>query len=172
LAFATMTERFATRAQQIRLYNLGVSSQNGEVTLYDYQANEGSSHASLYADVIREIHNSKTAANPVKVVCLDDFCEANGVEYIDFLKIDTEGHELEVLRGAVKLIAKNRISLIQFEFNEMNVLPRVFLRDFYQLLRRFTFFRLAQKRLIPLGDYDSRHEIFKYQNILAISSNR
>jgi hypothetical protein len=40
----------------------------------------------------------------VKVVPLDDF----GITGVDFMKIDVEGHELEVLRGAAKTIAASR----------------------------------------------------------------
>jgi len=69
----------------------------------------------------------------------------------------------------IKNIAENKIKLLQFEFNEMNIISRVFLKDFYSLLRGFDFFRLDTQRLIPLPNYDATNEIFKFQNILAIN---
>ena len=59
---------------------------------------------------------------------------------------------------------------MQFEFNEMNVISRVFLKDFYDLLGdEWDFFRLDTRKLIYLGRrYDSANEIFKFQNIVAI----
>jgi FkbM family methyltransferase len=40
------------------------------------------------------------AETPVTVTTLDEYCAANGIERIDLLKNDTQGYELEVLRGA------------------------------------------------------------------------
>jgi FkbM family methyltransferase len=39
-------------------------------------------------------------------VSLDDFCEENKIGKLDFVKIDTDGHEYEVLRGGRKVIAE------------------------------------------------------------------
>jgi hypothetical protein len=40
----------------------------------------------------------------VQLKTLDSF----GIENVSFVKIDTEGHELEVLRGAVQTMSSNR----------------------------------------------------------------
>jgi hypothetical protein len=72
--------------------------------------------------------------------------------------------------GGSKLIAKNLIDVIQFEFNLNNVYSRVFLRDFYLLLKNYRFFRLTQTGLIALGEYHTRHEIFLFQNLIAVSN--
>jgi len=45
-------------------------------------------------------------ADGIPAVSLDDFCTQNGIERLDFIKIDTDGHELEVLKGAQKVIDK------------------------------------------------------------------
>jgi FkbM family methyltransferase len=45
-------------------------------------------------------------ADGIPAVSLDDFCRQNGIERLDFIKIDTDGHELEVLKGAQKVIDK------------------------------------------------------------------
>ena len=52
--------------------------------------------------------------------------------------------------------------------DQMNVAARVFLRDFYDLLSDYRFFRLDTRRLIPLGPYQPRNEIFQFQNLLAV----
>lgn len=51
----------------------------------------------------------------VPAVSLDDYCAEHGVERIDFLKIDVEGAELDVLRGARGLLARGAVGAIQFE---------------------------------------------------------
>lgn len=51
----------------------------------------------------------------VRVDTLDDFCRAKKIDKIDFLKIDTEGHELDVLDGGKSLLKDGRISFIKME---------------------------------------------------------
>jgi hypothetical protein len=85
------------------------------------------------------------------------------------MKIDTEGHEYAVLQGSQELLQRGAFRLIQFEFNQMNVMSRVFLKDFYDLLGEgYVFFRLSEHELIPLEGYNTRNEIFIFQNIIAV----
>jgi len=51
----------------------------------------------------------------VDVTTLDSFVAANQIDRIDILKSDTQGYELEVLQGAERLLAANRIGLIYLE---------------------------------------------------------
>jgi FkbM family methyltransferase len=48
---------------------------------------------------------------------LDDVCQRRGIERVDLLKIDTQGADLMVLRGAKGLLAARRIRLVYFEAN-------------------------------------------------------
>lgn len=51
----------------------------------------------------------------VPVISLDAFCARHEVASVGFLKVDTEGHDLEVLRGAEALLSAQRIDLVQVE---------------------------------------------------------
>ena len=42
-------------------------------------------------------------------------CQAESINYIDILKIDTEGFDIEVLKGASTMLKANQISFIQVE---------------------------------------------------------
>src|SRR5208283_2752517 len=55
------------------------------------------------------------ATERVEVMRLDHFCERNMIREIDFLKIDTEGHDLEVLRGAEGLLSSKRVAAVFVE---------------------------------------------------------
>ena len=57
------------------------------------------------------------------------------IRKIDILKMDVEGHELEVLKGAHGALANRRIDLISFEFGMHQVESRHFFRDFYYFLK-------------------------------------
>ena len=150
-----------------------VGATHGSVTLHNYcdaLGSEMSAHGSIYPDVLSTVHSaSEITSVQVEMISLDDYLADRDIGDVHYLKIDTEGNELEVLRGARKLIGSDAFWFIQFEFNEMNVFSRSFLRDFYEVLPNYDFFRLAEDRLIPLGVYSSTNEIFRYQNLLAVN---
>ena len=105
----------------------------------------------------------------IEIRTIDAFVEENGIAKIDLLKIDTEGCEYDILLGASSVLAARKVKLIHFEFNEMNVVSRVFFRDFLCLLRDFDLFRMLRGGLIHLHEYRPvENELFAYQNILAI----
>lgn len=158
--------------QNVKPYNFGFSDKEKISKIYTYSYELDSQHASIYREVFQDIHVSEDfKAIPIKLIRLDDFCDKWQVESIDFLKIDTEGNEFEVLNGALEMINRGRIKIIQFEFNEMNIISRVFLRDFYKILKDFHLYRLKKDSLLPLFKYSTSDEIFKFQNLIAIHKN-
>ncbi len=92
------------RPPHVQLIEKAISSQPGEATLKLPWVGGGvyDGWASLEANNLpaAERYTEKT----VKLECLDAWIN----ETVSFIKIDVEGHELEVLRGASKLIAKHR----------------------------------------------------------------
>lgn len=172
-SFQTLVEN--TAQANIRHFNFGLGRTQEEKVLYSYRNNQRSGHASLYKNVFEfyQAYGVQEAEDlleiKIKLRSLDEFCETSNIERIDFLKIDVEGNEFNVLEGARSLLSRGAISLIQFEFNDCNVLSRVFLRDFYRILTNFQFYRLKEDELLPLGQHMARHEIFQFQNILAVN---
>jgi FkbM family methyltransferase len=152
----------------VKVNNVGLSNNAGSFELYDRNDDSGSEHASLYAGVIGEIHHQTASPVTVELKTLDGYCRENLVDRIDFLKIDTEGHELQVLLGASVLIANKKIGLVQIEFNEMNVISRVFVRDIMKILPSHDFYRLLPGGMIKLNNISRHTEIYAFQNIVGI----
>lgn len=50
-----------------------------------------------------------------EIKTIDAYCEQNNIKKIDFLKIDTQGYEVNVINGANKMIKNNLIDIIQLE---------------------------------------------------------
>lgn len=90
------------------------------------------------------------------------------IKRVHFIKIDTEGHELSVLRGLEKTIARDR-PIIQFEYSEFTMLQRVYLRDIYEFLepKGYVVGKLLPSA-IALGPYDKRDENFVTKNFAAV----
>ncbi|MDE2174721.1 MAG: FkbM family methyltransferase [Betaproteobacteria bacterium] len=57
----------------------------------------------------------------VNVVPLDQWCGENKVDWIDHLKIDTQGSELDILKGALNIIKTVRSIEVEVEFNPMYI---------------------------------------------------
>lgn len=152
-----------------KAFNLAVSDSSGELILFDYENSQGTSHASVYGNSITDLRNSRLEEIKTKAITIDDFVVEQEIKNLRLVKIDTEGHELKVLVGAKKSLDKKIIDIIHFEFNEMNVFSRTFMRDFFEVLPDFDFYRLLPQGLLPLNNYSALScEIFLFQNIIAI----
>lgn len=90
----------------IYLNAFGIGAEEGEMVYYP----------NTQSFVFRTYHTqSENVGLKFKVKTLDDYCEKNSVDKIDFLKIDIEGMEIDAFNGGKKII-NNSTGLIQFEF--------------------------------------------------------
>jgi FkbM family methyltransferase len=162
-----------SRMGHITAINAACGASAGRLTLFDRPGSSGTTHASLHEGALKQASEQETVQTIVEVVDLDTFAAENGISAIHLLKIDTEGHELEVLKGAKILLRERRIKAIQFEFNEMNIVSRVFFKDFRDLLPDYSFFRMVRDGLIPLDPYSPlKCELFVFQNIVALQKDQ
>lgn len=51
----------------------------------------------------------------IDIGTIDQYCDEHGLDSIDVLKTDTEGYDLEVLRGAAGLLGRQRVSFVYSE---------------------------------------------------------
>ena len=106
--FIRLKNNFNT--EEIILINKALSNQNGKLLLYDYKEKDGSSHASLFADVIKKIHGKDYICHEVEVTKVDNIVSEFGIKKIDLLKIDVEGNELNVLKGVSRVTKEQNCS--------------------------------------------------------------
>jgi len=167
-------KKLKEKSQQVGFYpfNYGFSDCEKVSYIYDYSENNGSSHASLYKSVIEDNFKKKSTPNKILLKTIDSFIEEYNIDNVDLLKIDTEGHELNVLKGAEYSIKKGIFNIIHFEFNEMNVYSKTFFKDITKKLYDYYFFRMLPDGLAYLGEYTPlTYEIFAFQNVVAVNKH-
>ena len=171
LTFEKLENKFKLN-QKVKVINKGLSINEVELNLYDRADQDGSTHASLFEHVITGMHGAaKSVAHKVSLITLDEFLNKENIQEILLLKIDTEGNEFQVLKGAKEAISRKKILAIHFEFNEMNVVSRIFFKDFWDFLdaSRYSFYRLLPSGMMEIKMYSPLLcEILAYQNIVAI----
>ena len=153
-------------------HNFGLGSKTETVTLHDHHGQNGTTHASLYADNVSGGSSGLSTKTTVQLRSLDEFVADQNISNIDFLKIDTEGHDLEVLKGATTTLNAGNISCIQFEFGATHCASRTFMTDFSHTLSGYQLFRLLPNGMLHLNLPVLETEIFGFQNIVAIQRDK
>jgi FkbM family methyltransferase len=115
--FERLTQRMI-KHPRFHAFNVALGSKVEEATLFEYGSSDFSSLVPNAACVVR-FEREKKRVIPVSCTTIDGFCAAQRLDRIDVLKVDTEGFDSEVIRGAVKLMSAGSIRFIYFEFNEI-----------------------------------------------------
>lgn len=102
---------------------------------------------------------------------LDNFCNNHAIDYIDFLKIDTEGAEVVILHGAARLLQNHHIQYIQFEYGGTYRDAQTTLQEAYCLLSLYNYdvYRIANDGLIHIAQWRDALENYQYSNYLAVA---
>lgn len=134
----------------------GLSDTSGSLKLYNSGELIGTSYPKDSAIEYEEIN----------VSTVDQFCYANLIKEIDYMKIDVEGNEYKVLQGSINFLKAKKIKFIQFEFGSNTIVSKVFLKDFISLLSDYHMYRIVKDGLIKFN-YNERYEIQLPHNLLA-----
>ncbi len=59
----------------------------------------------------------KTIEKKIEVLTGDHFCKSNNISYIDFMKINVQGYETQVLKGFKNMLSQSNIKMIMLEFD-------------------------------------------------------
>jgi FkbM family methyltransferase len=165
-AYACLDARFG-RFKHVRLIQAAVSDHVG--TMPFYETPDLGETSTLVAGARRRGATTKSVA----VTTLDSELSRHDWDKIGFLKIDTEGYDLRVLRGAAGLLSQQRIDLLQFEYNTMWQFDGSTLCAAHALLTGsgYRVFLLKGPSLYELTSqsYERYGEYFYYSNYLAIS---
>lgn len=173
--FEPAAETYKTLCQNVNdnrviCNNFGISDSISKSTLYYDKENSGM--ASLYNRQLDYFGIDFSKSETVSLDTLDHYCEENEISYIDFLKMDIEGNELNALRGARSMLSEQKIAAIQIEFGGCNLDSRTYFRDYWNLLHTdYYVYRIVKDGLYKISQYDERLELFTCTNYMFICKN-
>ena len=153
---------------KIFLNNVALGEERGESILYFDRA--GSALASLTKRKLDHLGIDFEGFEKVKLNTVDDYCIENSIGRIDLLKIDVEGHELQVLLGAKKMFESRSIDMVTFEFGGTNIDTKSFFRDYWYFFEwaHMQIFRITPSGyLSPINSYNVTEEQFVPTNFIA-----
>ena len=156
--------------RRVRLVRAAVAEREGEAVLYATEP--GSVLASLTQRDLSHIGLDFAYEERVQTLSLDGYMREHGIDRVDYLKLDIEGHELAALGGAADALRRKAIGALAFEFGGCNIDTRVFFRDFWKLLtgHGYSLYRLAPRhRLWPIEAYSEEAENFLFANYIAVA---
>jgi FkbM family methyltransferase len=172
VTFAKLTHG-REKERHVVLNNTAIGREVGAATLWCDR--KGSGIASLTRRDLAHFGIAFNDSESVQVTTLDDYVAAAGVDRIDLLKLDIEGHELDALAGAQGLLERRAIGMVLFEFGGCNIDSRTYFRDFWRILTDsgMVFFRLTPSGYhSPITAYKEVLEQFRTTNFLAVDQSR
>ena len=156
--------------EHTKLNNIALgNSKGGGVLHYD---GVGSGLASLTKRRLDHFSIDFSKEESVELNTVDDYCSENGISHVHLLKIDVEGHELDVLTGAQQMFAAKSIDMATFEFGGCNIDTRTFFQDFWYFFKEVNFnvFRITSSGYLQhLESYSEIYEQFRTTNFVAES---
>ena len=153
---------------QVQLFDCALSDQIGISEFMYYPEADGLS-SFYYREVLRGDHPDPQVIY-VQQETLDHFCEAHAIQKIDFMKLDTEGSEWRIFKGAENLLKNHQIRAIQFEYGGCNVDSKTTLKQMIAMLtdNAYVIFRIIPTGLILISKWEDSLENYHLSNYFAI----
>jgi FkbM family methyltransferase len=172
-AFNNLVELKNSYASRFQPYNLGIADKKGNLKLYF--GDSDSQHASFSSDIRRIDYVGEKNNNflNVDVISIDEFVLKNGINEIDFIKIDTEGYEYEVLLGSINTINNIIPKFIQIEMNYHQLFRNQTLLSLSKLLSNYDMYQLLPygKKLIKVDPEKPESNFFYFSNFIFVAQS-
>lgn len=149
--------------------NQGLGSKKEKLLLYVNKESSG-----MNSFVKRALFkDDELAPKEVPVTTVDAYCAEKHIEKIDFMKVDVEGFELDVLRGTGGMIREKKISVIQFEYGGTYLDSNISLKDAFDFFKTagYSFYKLMPRGIKRIEEYSPEIEDFQYSNYLAAATD-
>jgi FkbM family methyltransferase len=156
--------------RDVTVMNVALGESTGTVMVHVSTDESASTLASRDSSMARA-GSGGVVSHEVPLITLDSVCFGGDISF-DFVKIDVEGFELEVLRGAARMLGERPPAALQIEFNRHHLHRRHHMGDYFDALPGYRLFRLAPRSLFLLRREHYLSTIYTFQNVVAIREDR
>jgi FkbM family methyltransferase len=162
--FKTLSQN--TFPENVKIFNLGLGEKTGVIDFFIYE-NDSTLNSAFNRDL--ENNNLHAHVDKANFQTLDSFCVQQNIDKISFLKIDTEGNELSVLKGAEQYLINGKVKAIQFEYGGTYIDAKYLLKDVFTFFKDkpYTLYKMMQHDLEECSVYNAEFENFQYANYIA-----
>lgn len=123
-AYEHLAERFKS-SEWVSTSKVALSDQSGAREFFVVSEVAGINSLSLVLGArVEQVESAR----------LDDLMETRKINHVVLAKCDAEGHDLNVLRGAVELFRQGHVDIWQFEYNHRWLTERAQLKDVFDFI--------------------------------------
>ena len=122
-----LRQKVGTRIN-VRFEEVALSSTAGISPMYVIGSGAGTNSLHTQAE------QAEQAVIEIRTTTAWQFCLDHKIDHIHLVKCDTEGHDAEVIVGALPLLQEGRIAVLQFEYNFRWILSRHYLKDIFDAI--------------------------------------
>jgi FkbM family methyltransferase len=102
---------------RINFYSFGLGDKKTRETFFPYTLNN-SGASSFFKRT--DFNTTQSIIPEVEIDTISNFCRSNNIDYIDMLCMDTQGFELNILKGAEEFISRINFVIIEEPKKEPN----------------------------------------------------
>jgi FkbM family methyltransferase len=165
-AFKKLAEKFA-QLSNIEIIQAAVGSESGYIDFFEEP------NAGITSSIVKNFASINATLIHTQITTLDAELVTKNWDSVDYLKIDTEGFDYQVLLGVKDCLSKNKFGFIQFEYNQPWASANATLLGALNFLDQhgYSCYLIRSDGLYEL-DYSVYQEYFRYSNFLAVTPER
>ena len=164
-----LNSELAKRITPFQLFLSDKSQKNHKIEAYSSWKINGT------ASNTHPVHGGNIKpAESIPAITVDEFCAKNRIDRLDLMKIDTDGHEIQVLAGARKTIIKYKPYIIfevgQYIIEEYDISFEQYFNYFSSLF--YTLYNSKNGKKISLENFHAQIPMRYTTDIIAVPLKR
>ena len=154
------------QTDKVEIYNYGIGDKiskdfiNQTIESSSSTINKLNKNSKYFEKKLRVLNVEKESFYqklPITILTLDHFIEKNHIENIDLIKIDTEGYELNVLKGLSKNSKKVKLIYFEHHYDDMIIKDYKF-SDIHKFLKNRGFIMIKKSKMIFRKSFEYVYE--------------